>query len=1192
MEVKISLLVKALEIQGFKTFVDKVRLEFGPGITCIVGPNGSGKSNIVDALAWVLGEQSPRVLRGSHMEDVIFAGSERRRPVGMAEVTLILDNSEGALPLNYPEIAITRRLMRSGESEYRLNRVPCRLRDIQELFWDTGAGKERFAIIGQGRLDEILTVQPEERRIFLEEVAGISRYRWRKEQVLKRLAETEQNLVRLRDILKELELQWHPLKQEAERARRYRKLARVLKLVDLIQEVQRLHDLSEKREKVYRLKEEIRAALLRLEEEEKQLTRRMEEETRELEEGTVKKQQLQSYLQDLATRLERASGEKELVRQKWESLTDRSQEYGKELSSLIQEEDFVNKEKEAVRQRLETLAEEEKRLTEEADRLERVIIGEQSSKVDYSNELERLKEEGQRMEEDIFRLQSELTRLEERQGWEERYRSSWEEELQALSLKAGRLEKDMATWRHELEVLEPQLEALESEKHRLAGELLWQEKELKQLQSRIKSWEERRHAALANLRVWQQARQEREGFGEGVRLVLAAAEQGRLGTGVLGVVAEKIAVPPGLERAIEVALGSSAQNIIVRTARQAEEAIKFLKSARRGRATFLPLEWLHLRTPPAEAKRILREEGVLGIAAELVQYEEELRPAVQHLLGQTLVVAELSQALALAPRLRPPWRLVTLEGDLIQPQGPITGGTGYKRSSFFSQTLEIRRWERELEEADSGLNSSREEEGRLVSALEEGRRRLNRLEQESTALRHRIHQVLQKISEAAEEAQALREKMEAKKEEVNRLVSESRGAGQRKKLIEQELEALQVQKKSLEQDLNRVQGHLTALENVLLQYRQQLAAIRARLQALGAALAEARAGLASLERRGESLACRRKELEKSREEALQERHVLEEAYHSLKEKVGRLQEEYGRLQASLQELEEEHRKKQKGQKRLHARREAILREAASLQNSLQQEEVNLARLEAAIEHGYQQLDTTYGPDWRRLAARSYPHLARRAEQTKSKLAAELEKLGEVNQGAIEECARIEARLQELAAQIADLEGGRSALLKALQEIDTFMAQRLEATFCAVQEAFTDLFRELFGGGTAELVLTGEQDILRAGLEIMAQPPGKRTRHLALLSGGEKSLTALAFIFALLKVRPRAFCIFDEIDTALDEANVARFAGLLRSFARDTQFIVVSHRQGTMEAADALYGVTMEEEGVSRLVSVRMEQISA
>ncbi|MGI9951079.1 chromosome segregation protein SMC [Moorellaceae bacterium AZ2] len=1192
MEVKVSLLLKTLEMQGFKTFVDKTKLEFGPGITCIVGPNGSGKSNIVDAIAWVLGEQSARVLRGSHMEDVIFAGSERRRPVGLAEVTLTLDNSDGGLPLDFPEIAVTRRLIRSGESEYRINKSPCRLRDIQELFLDTGAGKEKFAIIGQGKLEEILTAHPEERRAFLEEVAGISRYRWRKEQVMKKLTETEQNLVRLKDILQELRLQLEPLEQEAKRARRYLKLVQAVQLVELIQQAAKLKDLAARRDESCRLKQVLQEKLAGLHREQERITLALEGKSREVEEALARRHSLQRELQEVTARLERARGEQRFLQEKWETLAARLKEYAREISSLEEEHGALFDEQERARQRLEVTRREEEDLQREISRLETALRELEALKDREMNRMARLRHELRQIEGGIAALRDERARLDERRGLEQRDLGSRENELKELERSWQRLQAEIRAWREELQGMEAGLEALETEKQSLASELAWYEEELRGLRRRIRAGEERRQMAIAHLKVLRQAQREREGLGEGVKAVLTASEQGQIDAEIIGVVAEKIAVPPGLERALDIALGSAAQNILVRTARDAEEAIKFLKETGRGRATFLPLEWLAGRSLPVTSRGILQEDGVLGVASDLVQYEPDLQPAIQYLLGQTIVVTELRKALALAPRLKNPLRLVTLDGDLIHPQGPITGGTAYKRRGVFRQATEIRRWERELEEVEAELTSVVQEEKEKTSALEEGRRRLTRLEREIDAVGSKIHLLMQKLSDAGEECRKLEEKIKNKREELAQITSASQEAAQRKNNLEDQLTTLGTRQRELQQELESGREALAEVEESLRQHQQELAGTRARWETLKVTARELEVGLTSLARRLENLARRRVELQNRQEDDLRASQSLKDQCEDLEKNVRHLAEACAGLEASLKEQEEAARKSQEEQGQLQVRREELSRQVASLSSRLQREEINLVRLETALEHGYRELTTLYGKNWEERAAKPRPHLTRRAEEVKTRLASELGKLGEVNPGAIHEYERMCRRYQELCGEVADLEGGRVALQRALQEIDAFMAQKLEITLQAVQKAFGSLFSELFGGGAAELVLTGEGDILQAGVDIIARPPGKKSQHLALLSGGEKALTALAFIFALLKVRPRAFCIFDEIDTALDDANVLRFARLLRSFADHTQFIVVSHRQGTMEAADVLYGVTMEEEGVSRLVSVRMEQISA
>ncbi|HBT46327.1 MAG TPA: chromosome segregation protein SMC [Peptococcaceae bacterium] len=1192
MEVKVLLFLKTLEMQGFKTFVDRTRLDFEPGITCIVGPNGSGKSNIVDAIAWVLGEQSARVLRGVYMEDVIFAGSEKRRPVGLAEVTLTLDNGDGGLPLDFPEVAVTRRLTRSGESEYKLNKTPCRLRDIQELFLDTGAGKEKFAIIGQGRLEEILTAHPQERRVFLEEVAGISRYRWRKEQVLKKLAETEQNLVRLKDILQELRLQLDPLEEEAGRARRYLKLQQVLQLVELMQRAAALRGLAARREESARRKELWEEKLADLAREEEGITAALEGKGCEIDEAVARKHSLERELREANARLEQFRAEQKWLSEKLTALTARLDEYTREAASLEEEYSALSGEQERVRRRLEDIGREEGELQGEISRLEGTIEELAVQKNREGEGIARLRRELVRIEEAMAALRDERARLDERRGLEKRDLGTRERELKELEGRHRRLEEQMAAWREELKTLQDRLGALEAEKQTLAGDVDWCEGELRALRGRVRAAEERRHKAAAHVEVLRQARREGGTLGEGVRAVLAAAEEGRLKAAIVGMVAEKITVPAGLEKALDMALGAAAQNILVRTARDAEAAIKFLKETGRGRATFLPLEWLTGRPLPAVFRWILEEDGVLGVAADLVQYTPDLRPAIQYLLGQTIVVKELKQALALAPRLRNPLRLVTLDGDLIHPRGPITGGSSHKRRGILWQTAEARRWEQELEEVEAELTSLGQEEKEKLSTLEESRGRLVRVEREIEGVGSKIHLLVQRLSDGGEECRSLKEKIEERRRELDELVLGSREAAEKEKTLEDRLASLEARRQAVRGELDSRQQELARLEETLRQQQQVLASSRSRLETIKVTARELEANLSSLARRLETLERRGEELRARRDEEGRTVRSLEERQKDLEKSLAGLSASCARLEASLREQEAAVRKIQEERDRLLARREEVSRQLRSLGNRLQREEIGLARLEAALESGYRELTALYGPNWQAKAARPRPHLMKRAGETKARLKAEMEKLGEVNPGVIQEYERLCRRYRELSAEVADLEGGRDTLRTALQEIDSFMAQRLGSTLQAVREAFASLFNELFGGGSADLVVTGEDNLLEAGVEIMARPPGKKSQHLALLSGGEKALTALAFIFALLKVKPRAFCIFDEIDTALDDANVVRFARILRSFAEHTQFIVVSHRQGTMEAADVLYGVTMEEEGVSRLVSVRMEQISA
>lgn len=1191
MGVENPLLLKSLEIQGFKTFVDRVKLEFGPGITCIVGPNGSGKSNIVDAIAWVLGEQSARALRGSRMEDVIFAGSEKRRPVGLAEVTLVLDNTDGTLPLPYPEVAITRRLMRSGESEYKLNKIPCRLRDIQELLMDTGVGRERFSFIGQGRLEEILTAHPEERRLLLEEAAGITRSRWRKEQILKRLAETDQDLVRLKDILYELKTQLYPLEKEARRARHYQKLEKALRLVEVIEKEKRLKELSQEIKASQERKKALQEEFIKVQEEKGRLTELLTRRAQEVETAELEKQRLERELRTQAAELEKTRGEERVLKERQELINKRLAEYERELSLLEKELAGIVREQKYCHGRLTELKKERENLQAESLELEEKIRELQTIKEQELRGLARWQEEFRQAGDSFLHLQSEWARLLEREGLEKQRLAQEKDELKELIAKAQKLKQDKENWQLELKNWEARLEKLESKRYALKSKIATLEERLKELTSHLSSLEERRQTLLAHLRVLHRARQERQGFFEGVKAILAAAEKGNIG-GILGVVAEKIGVPPGLEKALEVALGSNAQNILVETAKDAEVAIRFLKETKGGWATFLPLDWLFSRIPPRFPPEILGEEGVLGVASELIEYEKLLQPAMEYLLGYTIVVRDVNLALRLAQLLRPPARLVTLDGDLIHPQGAITGGSLHKRPGFFTQAAEIRSKEKEVATLESELQVVKEERDKVVAFLDEAREELLKLEGEISTAKGRIPVLLEAISETTEELKALEEKIGLRKNKLEGINEVSLKLLERRKLLRDELEAIRNRKISLEEKLKVATQDVAKVEDDLKSSQQQLASVQARLETLEIAFREVESQLTSLERRKENLSSRREEILKDKEEKDKTVAKLRQEYEDIGDKLREIITIYSQLEEALQHVTEVVQEQQKEYSRLVARKDELEHEMVALSSRLQREEVNLARLEAALNHGYQQLNLLYGSNWKGLLAKPRPHLLKKAPEAKKRLTAKLEELGQVDIGVLGEYERLKVRYQQLVNEVADLENGRASLQAALQEIDTFMAEQLQKTLKEVEEAFNYLFRELFGGGEAKLVLNGEGDILSAGIDIIVRPPGKKLQHLALLSGGEKALTAVAFVFALLKVKPRSFCIFDEIDTALDEANVQRFARLLRSFSSKTQFIVISHRHGTMEAADVLYGVTMEEEGVSRLVSVRLEQIPA
>ena len=1185
--------LKGVEIQGFKTFVDRLKLEFGPGITAIVGPNGSGKSNIADAILWVLGEQSARTLRGARMDDVIFAGSDKRRPVGMAEVTLHLDNSDGSLPLAYTEIAVTRRFFRSGEGEYYLNKVPCRLRDIQELFLDTGSGRDSLTIVGQGRLEEVLAARPEERRAVLEEAAGIARYRWRKKEAEQRLEAVEQDLLRLHDLTGELKEQLQPAAMEAARARRHQKLSRVLHLVELRLKAKEVEATGRRCQRSQERCQALASDLEALKTAGAQLRARAVELEAQQQRCQAGRQNYQEELQGLKEQLLQTRAAMNLALEKLAELGRHQQE------DAIRQQ-HLEEERAGLAAACSRLAQEQEENEREKARLEEKIAAGKIEAARLQARVQELTDGSEKIRNDLFQVAHEragchndLVRLEEKQAALERLLEQKKRQLQEWQQERESLNSHLQAGQQRLQQLEEELKRLEDRKANLEMAVQLQEAELQAGENELAGWQERKRALVVQLKVLRQSQAQYEGFAEGVKFIMQARGQGEEAcAGVMGVVVEKLAVPPELTRAVEVALGGAAQQILVRTAAEAERVIQFLKSRGRGRATILPLTWLEPRRMPAWAGWVVKEPGVLGVAASLVECAAAVRPAVDYLLGQIVIVNDIRRALDLGARLRPPLRLVTLEGEIIQPRGPVTGGSTRHQGGFLQRRLTIQRDETELAELAQKIEAGQEQRRQAQQEMAARRQEYHQVTEGLSSCRGELHNLLQRLSERKEDRARLAEKIAVLEDDLARGASGSLDLDQERAARQERLAQLQAGEGELSQQLNSIQEQATTAQQQLAACRQELAVDAARLQALTRAGEELTRQAREREQQQQNWQQQQEELEARKAAAVTRAEELQASLEQLAGEEDWLQGASQQIMAGLQRLEGEAAGRVRKQEATARELEELQAEKEKLLSRRQQEEINQARLETALAAARDELEGRFGPAWEDEFRQPRPHLDKRAAAVREILQERLAHLGEVNPAAIGAYERLQARVDELEQQRQDLEDGRTALRQVINEMEKLMARQLKTTLDAVQEHFGIIFRELFEGGEARLELTGSEDILAAGLEIIARPPGKKPQHLALLSGGEKALTAVAFIFALLQVKPGAFCILDEVDTALDEANVERFAHLLRRFAAQTQFVVISHRQGTMAAADILYGVTMAEQGVSRLVSVRLEQLPA
>jgi len=1181
--------LKRIELSGFKSFADRTELEFGQGITAVVGPNGSGKSNISDAIRWVLGEQSAKSLRGGKMEDIIFAGSDGRKPVNVAEVSLTLDNGDQELPLDYSEVTVTRRVHRSGESEYFINKQACRLKDITELFMDTGIGKEAYSIIGQGRIEEILSTKSEDRRGIFEEASGIVKYKTRKKEAQKKLEETEHNLLRIRDLIAELEDSLEPLRLQSEKAQEYKRLKEELKQGEValyVHQISRLYETwqkeNERRNELEARRDELRAVLsvhdaelekLRLdvrkiEDEMEELQRellRLSEETEKCEgHGEVLKER-ERHLQQNRARLEQAIA----------ALEERRRNEAADVEALKGQ---VREAAERVRALEAALAEEESRMTEVSAR-------------SAADEEERLKGDLLELLNRIAQHRNEMRYVEQQAEAAARRAAKLDEESGHLQAERQRLAEEAATLAAERDRIAQALEKARNEAVRAAERIRHSQEALSELEALRRKWQQRLDAVVSRRDTLQEMKDDYDGFAHGVRAVLKA--KGKTLHGVHGAVAELVTVPAKYEIAIETAMGGALQHIVVDDEARAREAIAYLKQRQQGRATFLPLDVIRGRSiPESERRQMEAEAGFVGVAVDLVEFAPRYREIMHSLLGAVVVAETLEKANRIAARGQYRYRVVTLDGDVVNPGGSMTGGSLQKKtSSLLGRQRQIDELGKEIEAARGQLEAAAaqaDEQKRLIQAETE---RLESLRAEGERLRLEEQQTLSALSvnesavraldeqEAvvrAERADAEQElaQMSARKEEITAALAQLAADETN---VRESIRQAEESRKALESEKDRLHEELT-------RRKVEAASAASELQALQDRLRRAESGLDLLtqewQAQQDQLRQVIEELETNRKESVLQVELMNSLRLQKQQCAETLEIKRAERADRLRHIEAEESKTKEERDQLRETEE-----------QLRAAEVRVNRLDVELEGLLRKLGEEYELSFE-LAKERYPEpedvlgTEQRVRDLKRRIAA----LGEVNLGAIEEYRRISERYEFLSRQRDDLSEAKKTLDQVIEDMNAEMSRRFTSTFAEIRKHFTLVFSRLFGGGRADLTLTEPDQPLESGIDIAAQPPGKKLQNLSLLSGGERALTAIALLFAILHVKPVPFCVLDEVEAALDEANVTRFAEYLREFSQTTQFIVVTHRKGTMEEADVLYGVTMEEGGVSKLVSVRLEDM--
>ena len=1178
--------LKRLELSGFKTFADRTTLEFGPGITTVVGPNGSGKSNLSDAIVWSLGEQSMKSLRSSSARDVIFTGSQSRKRAGVGEVSLTLDNSDGALPLEFAEVTITRRVFSTGEGEYYINRVPCRLRDIHELLLDTGIGKNAYSVISQNEIDRILSVRSEDRREIFEQAAGIQRYRQRKNEAGRKLDRVCSNLLRVNDIVHELETQVAPLAQQSEAAREYRRLSKELfdlKLSLLVHQHRALSEnLARARDREVELDKEIETGRTRSH----QLSAQEVEVRAQLQGVEEQLEEARGLVARLAGEADRAEGRVGLTEQRIGDLRAQSAATAEELARL----------EERLKAAREELAEAEQRRPELAQAA-------RACEADIAAREEQLREQtgslrttGDTVEE---RRAQQLDTLRETADARNRL-VQCESLLQAARARIARLEEQRSALqakREEIagraaeaagtaEELRQRRRGLQAEIYSLRSEAEAAERAQEKSMREELELRERLSGVRSRQRALEEMERSREGLRAGVRAVLAAVDAGRLPRSYR-TVAELLQVSGEMALAIEAALGPASGDLVVPSQAEAASAIALLKETKGGRATFLPQGTVRPSSRPSNLAELARRPGCLGLAADLISCEPGYESIVEHLLGRVLVVEDLDAALAIA-RGTSGWRsVVTKDGDLVRPWGAITGGSP-ARSQLIGRLREIE----ELNAEQARLTAALE---RLGVGLREAQARAEAARTGAVEREGQLEPLAQALSEAEKKAEALAQGVRSEAEREEALAAEQAALSDEVSQVEQEREEAAGKVAALEERQRAVESAVSEFSNALQEGRDAR-------EHLSNAAAELKVKLAALVGELRALDLRIEQLKDGLqviEKGIADKHALnqrvEEARQQAEAGVEDLRAECQRLRAHHEQAERDlaatFSQRQELLDRLAANREEAAQnreELEALQGRLHRSQLRTTQLDSEINFTERTLLEEYRISLEEAEERAGPIENRSGAQARVKeLQAAIDALGEVNLGAVEEYERVTQRLEFLTKQRADLEAAREDLQKAITEIDREATSRFLTAFELLQREFQQFFVRLFEGGHADFVLTDRENVLESGIDVNVTVPGKKTRDLLQLSGGERALTAAAILFALIKVRPSPFVILDEVDAPLDDSNVGRYCEVLREFAQRHQFIIITHNKGTMEASDVLYGVTMQEAGVSQLIGVRL-----
>lgn len=1178
--------LKRIEMQGFKSFADKTVLEFKPGITTVIGPNGSGKSNISDAIRWVLGEQSMKSLRGAKSEDIIFAGTQARKSLGFAEVSIVIDNNDNKLPIEYSEVTVTRKIYRSGETGYFINKVPCRLKDILELFMDTGIGKDGYSIIGQGKIDEILSNKSEDRRHIFEEAAGIVKYRTRKQESEKKLEQTKLNLLRINDILAEIEANIEPLKLQSDKAKQFLDLREELKSIEVGLFIYNINTYKEKLEQLVK--------------DEDIITSQKEAEDSKMEALQASKEELRQVVDDITAQIENMQNIGFESSNKIEKINSEIGISNERIQNNSANKQRLEAEILEVKNRIEELKEEQKQklekktnLTSNKEKFEKELAEKETELAELSKKLsaKELEIEGKKqiVQDNIdkkYELAAEINtqdvnyeNLEKRKKQLKNEIDSVISELDSTRYGKNEISKGFYDIESKRNIAVENLEKSVQAKEQNMQKLKQYEEEISKL-TYTQRMKQARHQFLI------ETEKEKEGYNKTVKSLLVACDKdSSLNKGIHGVLANLISVEKEYETAIEMCLGQSLQNVVTSTEQDAKKMIEYLRSNSLGRASFLPIASVQGK----KLDKLTKMDGVIGIASDLVKCKKEYEQIILSLLGRTVVVEDMDTAIALAKKDKYSFRIVTLKGDIISSSGSISGGSVQTKTvNILGRSREIEDLEKELKKLEKQIADKTAEKEEYASSIGDSIEETAKLEKELQEIEIVYATEKQKMVAVEENITRLENRLAKLKEELTQTEKQKEENRLLKEQKEAEIQALTQQI----EELNKVIEEFALNNKDNQKYIDDLNFDITNLKISVTSFDESESSIEEMvERISQDIKNNEQSIENKNQNILaitEENTKLEQTITEYNNQIEQIKQEVTNSGTKVEELKQERIAKNEKLVNTENEIQSQFSTLESLKEQIIKLDVKKTKLEQDLQQVVESLWNEYELTPNSTEEYQKPNNVATAQKQVNSLRNKIKDLGSINIDSIEEYKKTKERYDFMSEQRLDLENTASKLRKIIGDMTTTMQNQFKEKFELINKNFNEVFTELFNGGKAELILENEENILECGIDIRVQPPGKKLQNMMLLSGGEKAFTAIALLFAILKINPAPFCILDEIEAALDDVNVYRFAEYLKKFCKQTQFLVITHRKGTMEAGDSVYGVTMEENGISKLLSIKLK----